>query len=82
MSEQFFDNKVYGDTAQWPESIPADLRLRMMDALSYRQCSPDAIWDEIRDWLEDNRVRVTFSVLLHEEVPISRPRGSTKYTRV
>lgn len=42
----------------WPERIPADLRLRMLDVLSYRSVSPDDVWDELRDWLEANMVVV------------------------
>lgn len=40
----------------WPEHVPADLRLRLLDVLSYRNSSPEDLWDEVRDWLEGHAV--------------------------
>ena len=39
---------------KWPEHVPADLALRLQDALSYASCSQADIWDEVKDWLEEN----------------------------
>jgi hypothetical protein len=41
---------------RWPPSAVKDLELRLMDALSYRTCNADDIWDEISAWLKDNHI--------------------------
>lgn len=40
----------------WPATLPRDLELRLLDVLSYRSCGPDAIWDELVEWLEEHRI--------------------------
>lgn len=40
----------------WPATPPADLRLRLLDALSYAAPGPEDIWDEIKEWLDQHRV--------------------------
>ncbi|QYK40108.1 MAG: hypothetical protein KF887_11670 [Paracoccaceae bacterium] len=43
-------------TGNWPEKLPRDLELRLLDALSYASCSPADIWDELQAWFEDHRI--------------------------
>lgn len=45
-----------GKAAGWSSQVPWDLRLRLLDALSYGSCGPQDIWDELVDWLEEHRV--------------------------
>jgi hypothetical protein len=47
----------------WPEHAPNDFKLRMLDVLSYSDVTPDDLWNEMRDWLETNSVRVPVQVV-------------------
>ena len=55
-------------TSDWPARPPRDLELRLLDALSYESCCPEAIWDEVAAWLQDNRLRPTPAVLARAPV--------------
>lgn len=37
--------------------LPADLRLRLWDALGYSTCAPEDLWDEVTGWMEDESLR-------------------------
>lgn len=41
----------------WPEEPPEELRLALLDLLSYERVRPEDIWDEIQDWLERNEAQ-------------------------
>lgn len=45
-----------GSPGQWPDRLPRDLAIRLADALRYESCGPEDLWDEIGDWLEQNRI--------------------------
>ena len=44
------------EKGSWPEEVPEDLRLRLLDATSYASCGPDDIWDEVRTWLSEQSI--------------------------
>ena len=79
------DNVSDLDSAQyrrrWPEHVPHDLALRLRDALSYDGCGQADIWDEVKDWLEDNGVIVPLRVADATERADFTPGGCTKYVR-
>ena len=62
MFDQFSSMGFERGRSTWPEYAPKDLELRLLDALSYRNCSPADIWDEIKGWLEENRIKGNSSV--------------------
>lgn len=64
---------------RWPEHPPKDFHLRMLDVLSYRAVTPADLWDEVRGWLDDNRVPVTAGVCAAE--CLSRPVAELAATR-
>ena len=66
--------------SSWPEHIPMDLHLRLLDVLSYRTTGPKDIWDELREWLTDHDVQTNREI---SELPTEvdkRKVGSTKYS--
>ena len=40
----------------WPHSVPADLRRRLDEVLSFRNRGAPEVWGVIRDWLEAHGV--------------------------
>jgi hypothetical protein len=42
----------------WPHSIPAGLRNRLAEVLSFRNHGPAEVWGAVRDWLEENGVEM------------------------
>jgi hypothetical protein len=46
------------DGPSWPSVVPEDLKLRMLDVLSYAELGPDHLWDEFAEWLEEQHVQV------------------------
>ena len=66
---------------RWPEHVPDALALRLRDALSYDGCGQSDIWDEVKDWLEDNGVIVPLRVSDASDRADFRPGGCTKYSR-
>jgi len=51
----------------WPERTPEDLRLALLDLLSYDRVAPEDIWDEIQDWLERNEVHCPTGIRMAQE---------------
>ncbi len=80
MFDQFSSMGFERGRSTWPEYAPKDLELRLLDALSYRNCSPADIWDEIKGWLEENRIKPTEMIDQQRTVPDPQPRGCTKYS--
>lgn len=37
--------------ANWPQTIPPDLRRKLENVMGYRQFGPQDLWGEIREWL-------------------------------
>ena len=35
-------------SSQWPDEVPGDLRLRLLDAVSFGSYGIDDLWDEVR----------------------------------
>ena len=81
MFDQFSSMGFERGRSTWPEYAPKDLELRLLDALSYRNCSQADIWDEVKSWLEENCVNPTGMVDQHPIIPDLHPRGHTKYSR-
>lgn len=42
----------------WPHSIPADLRPRLDEVLSFRNRGAPEVWGAVRDWLELHGVEI------------------------
>lgn len=55
----------------WPETSPPDLRLRLLNVLSYRAPGPEDVWDEVREWLIHHKIAVPAGVR-----PDRRPRAA------
>ena len=41
----------------WPNSIPEDLRLRLLGTLAVRSVGPAEVWGDLRDWLVKHGVQ-------------------------
>lgn len=80
MFDQFSPMGFEPSHSKWPESVPEDLELRLLDALSYQNCSQVDIWDEVKSWLEENCLKPTEMVDQQRTIPEPRPRGCTKYS--
>ena len=80
MVDQFLSTDFERSDSRWPEYVPTDLELRLLDALSYRNCSQAHIWDEVKSWLEENHIKPTEMVHQQRTSPALRPRGCTKYS--
>ncbi len=80
MFDQFSSMGFERGRSTWPEYVPKDLELRLLDALSYQNCSQADIWDEVKGWLEENRIKPTEMVDQHRTIPDPQPRGCTKYS--
>lgn len=52
------EEKIEDQTMSWPQTIPADLRPRLAEVLSFRNCGPAEVWGAVRDWLEANGVEM------------------------
>ncbi len=59
MLDQFSSMGFELGRSAWPEYVPIDLELRLLDALSYQNCSQADIWDEVKSWLEENHIAPT-----------------------
>jgi len=59
----------FANRKEWPEHVPRDLELRLIDALSYNSCTQADIWDEVKDWLEEHRVNCAVTVDGRETSP-------------
>jgi hypothetical protein len=79
MVDQFSSTGFEPSGSIWPEYVPKDLELRLLNALSYRNCSQADIWDEVKSWLEENHIKPTEMVHQQRTSPEMRPRGCTKY---
>ncbi len=44
------------EAGRWPEAMPPDLRLRLLDATGDGGASLDDLWEEVRAWLEEHSV--------------------------
>lgn len=80
MFNQFSSMGFEPSRSKWPEYVPKDLELRLLDALSYQGCSQAEIWDEVKSWLEENCIKPTEMVDQQRTVPDQQPRGCTKYS--
>jgi hypothetical protein len=80
MANQFSSTGFERSGLRWPEYVPKDLELRLLDALSYRNCSQVDIWDEVKSWLEENHVKLPEMVHQQRTSPDLRPGGCTKYS--
>lgn len=40
----------------WPQTVPADLRPRLEEVLSYRSHGPAELWGVVREWLAEHAV--------------------------
>ena len=65
----------------WPDRVPPDLELRLLDAMSYRKCGQHDIWGEVKAWLEENGVDVTEQIARIKPSSQPAPRGCTKYNK-
>ena len=65
----------------WPDRVPSDLELRLLDAMSYRNCGQHEIWDEVKAWLEENGVDVTEQIARIKPSSLPAPRGGTKFSK-
>ena len=57
-----------------PEDLPDDLKWHLADALSYASCTPQDIWETVRDWMIRNGMARP-----GEPAAAEGPRGSTKF---
>ena len=80
MGSVTFDGRDSGDVAyNWPDRPPRDLAVRLADALQYENCGPQDLWNEIGDWLGQNRVpppKISRIQLVSQE---QSPPGSRKF---
>lgn len=56
-----------------PEQLPEDLRWRLLDALSYDSCTPQDVWDTLRDWMIANGMAREGAARIN-----AGPRGCTR----
>lgn len=80
MFGQFSSTGFERSRSIWPEYAPKDLELCLLDTLSYRNCSQADILDEVKDWLEENRIKPTEMVYQQRAVPDLQPSGQIKYS--
>ena len=80
MVDEFSSTGFERSDSRWPEHVPRDLELRLLDALSYRNCSQADIWDEVKSWLEENDIKPPKMADLQCIVPDPQLRGCTKYS--
>lgn len=57
----------------WPHSIPAGLRNRLAEVLSFRNHGPAEIWGVVRDWMEENGVEMPEGITVEQP-----PEGSAQ----
>lgn len=79
MGSVTFDGRDSAFADHWPDRPPRDLAVRLADALQYESCGPQALWDEIGDWLGLNSVKPPNISFIQLVSPEYEPPGSRKF---